>query len=77
MNDKLELLTDKNEEITLDISEIKGLQKYYGVEPLDVKNYSMAGSGCEYIKITTISGEYNILRNCKNDQQILSFMLSR
>ena len=73
----LVLLNDKNKEITLNICDIKGLQGYYGVETIDTGNYSHAGSGYEYIKITTISGEHNIIRNCKNDQQILSFMLSK
>jgi len=67
----LTLLNDNNEEI-------KRLQGYYGLETIKINNYSsMAGSGYEYIKITTSSSEHNIIRNCKNDQQILSFMLSR
>jgi len=73
---KLTLLNDRNEEITINASDIKGFQKYFGLETIDLKNYSMAGQGYEYIEITMKAGtKYNIIRNCKNDQQILDVIL--
>ncbi len=75
MNNKLELLTDKNETISIKFSEVKSIQQYMGIET--IPNTMIAGSNYEYIELKTLNQTYNIIRNCKNDEQLLNLMLSK
>jgi hypothetical protein len=75
MNNKLELLTDKNEIISLEFSEVKSIQQYMGIDT--IPNVNIASSTYQYIELRTLNQTYNIIRNCKNDEQLLNFMLSK
>ncbi|MGQ4877224.1 hypothetical protein ACOJCM_01455 [Billgrantia sp. LNSP4103-1] len=63
-------------EIKIPYKNVKNLQEYFGVHPIDVGGMSIAGSKKEYVKIETFDGKtFEIPRSSGNDTEILSFLL--
>lgn len=63
-------------EIRIAYRNVKKLQEYFGVRPIDIGGMSIAGSAKEWLQIETFDGmKFDIPRTQGNDTQILSFLL--
>lgn len=72
---ELNLILQDGQSRTFNETEIKGIQLYIGVIPIDIRGISIAGPLKEYFQLTTKTEKIEVPRLPENDREVLDFIL--
>lgn len=73
---ELNLILQDGQDRTFNESEIKSIQPYIGITPIDIGRMSIAGPLKEYFVLTTQTEKIEVPRLPENDREVLDFIFA-